>query len=169
MRFNHEVLHKAHLGFQFQRASVGNLFLAGAMVLCGSLPGAIFLFTAITGISQESVQLVPVINTTERCVLAAELRDGTLIVGQSEISHPPERAEASPVIPKMDYLTAGLAGARLGRASTPLFEPPVLGAETVSDISDDDDADGGDAAHKSRNVFFSKGAVPSLPSPIARV
>ncbi|KAG5460509.1 MAG: hypothetical protein BJ554DRAFT_7435, partial [Olpidium bornovanus] len=84
---HNEVLKRAHKRFDFRNASVGNFFLTGARIFFGSLESAIFQFAAMTGI-QESVQVVPVINTNHTVNIAAKLTNGDVILGQCQISHP---------------------------------------------------------------------------------
>jgi hypothetical protein len=53
----------------------------------GSLESAIFLFAAITGIT-EPTRVIPVINTNHGIAIAALLKNGHTILGQCAISHP---------------------------------------------------------------------------------
>ncbi|GEM10499.1 LPPG:FO 2-phospho-L-lactate transferase CofD/UPF0052 [Rhodotorula toruloides] len=184
------ILKKAQRGFNFKKASIGNLFLSGASLFLGSVPSAIFLFVSVTGISQDSIRVIPVINTSSTVTIAAELEDGSIIAGQSEISHPsgPDNALST-------RETVGGAGLRaeavfpLTRATTPSFpEPPVLGAEEDEDhaplplspeftLSVSPDADIvspsplSPIATRSRNLEFTKdaSAIPPLPSRILRI
>ena len=73
--------------FNFQSASVGNLFLTGARVFTGSFESAIYLLGSITGVP-EGVEVVPAINSNFSHHICAGLRDGSSIVGQNSISHP---------------------------------------------------------------------------------
>ncbi|EMS22752.1 hypothetical protein NBRC10512_006573 [Rhodotorula toruloides] len=185
-----EGTHRLWRGFNFKKASIGNLFLSGASLFLGSVPSAIFLFVSVTGISQDSIRVIPVINTSSTVTIAAELEDGSIIAGQSEISHPcgPDNALSTKE-------TVGGAGLRaeavfpLTRATTPSFpEPPVLGAEEDEDhaplplspeftLSVSPDADIispsplSPIATRSRNLEFTKDAseIPPLPSRIRRI
>lgn len=114
---------------------------------CLQVPSAIFLFVSVTGISHDSIRIIPVINTSSTVTIAAELEDGHIIAGQSEISHPSASTSTAPEAPLLvahsvqsvprSRAAAGSAGASrteaifpLTRATTPSFpEPPVLGAE----------------------------------------
>ncbi|GAA5934987.1 hypothetical protein JCM3775_004669 [Rhodotorula graminis] len=141
VHFESAVLKKAQRGFNFKKASIGNLFLSGASLFLGSVPSAIFLFASLTGIAHDRVRIVPVINTSSTVTIAAELEDGQIIAGQSEISHPSattsaalEHGVTTPAVGS--YLGGGGGGLKpesyfpLTRATTPSFpEPPVLGAE----------------------------------------
>ncbi|KAL1915630.1 uncharacterized protein VTP21DRAFT_6389 [Calcarisporiella thermophila] len=85
--FHFEILKRAHKKFDYRNGSIGNFFLTGARLFFNSLEAAIFLFAAITGISDPTT-VVPVINTNHMVTIAASLENGENIVGQCEISHP---------------------------------------------------------------------------------
>lgn len=80
-------LRRAHKRFSYRNFSLGNGFLTGARELFGSLPSAIFLFKSIAGVD-PSVQVIPVINTNQTVIIAAQLVNGDTLVGQCNISHP---------------------------------------------------------------------------------
>lgn len=80
-------LRRAHKRFSFRNFSLGNGFLTGARDLFGSLPSAIFLFKSIAGVG-SSVQVIPVINTNQSVIIAAQLLNGETLIGQCNISHP---------------------------------------------------------------------------------
>jgi hypothetical protein len=80
-------LRRAHKRFSYRNFSLGNGFLTGARDLFGSLPSAIFLFKSIAGVA-PSVQVIPVINTNQSVIIAAQLVNGETLVGQCTISHP---------------------------------------------------------------------------------
>ncbi|KAF9386377.1 hypothetical protein CPB97_003768 [Podila verticillata] len=82
-----EILKRAHKRFSFANGSIGNFFLTGARMFFGSLESAVFLFAAITGITQPT-RVIPVINTNHGIAIAALLKDGHTILGQCAISHP---------------------------------------------------------------------------------
>ena len=73
--------------FCFKLANVGNLFLSAARLFIGSLDSAIELFTKITDIP-TSVGVLPCINTNFTYHIGAVLANGSVITGQSQISHP---------------------------------------------------------------------------------
>ncbi|KAK9687099.1 hypothetical protein K7432_014914 [Basidiobolus ranarum] len=85
--FHFEILKRAHKRFDYRNGSIGNFFLTGARLFFNSLEAAIFLFAAITGIS-EPTTVVPMISTNHLVTIAALLEDESTIVGQCEISHP---------------------------------------------------------------------------------
>ncbi|CAG8453322.1 5641_t:CDS:2 [Paraglomus occultum] len=82
-----EVFRRAHKKFDFHNGSIGNFFLTGARLFLQSLEGAIVLFTAIAGITEQT-RVIPAINTNHSVAIAAELENGNVILGQCEISHP---------------------------------------------------------------------------------
>jgi 2-phospho-L-lactate transferase/gluconeogenesis factor (CofD/UPF0052 family) len=73
--------------FRFERASIGNLFLTGARLFCGSLDSAIELLCKITMVP-SNVCVLPALNTNFSHHISAVLENGTEITGQSQISHP---------------------------------------------------------------------------------
>ncbi|GAA6020646.1 hypothetical protein JCM11491_001132 [Sporobolomyces phaffii] len=193
--FEGAVLKKAQRGFDFRKASIGNLFLSGSSLFLGSVPSAIFLFASLTGIPHEAFAVVPVINTSSTVTIAAELENGSIIAGQSEISHPSPTAQTSTALsppllptPAQIHVPQPHAFAKpphlplpsssyfpLTRATTPSFpEPPVLGAEEDDDARpmDSPDPNSGDRFHsKSRNIEFSKDSheSPPLEARISRI
>lgn len=84
-----ELLKRSRPGkeFHFEKANVGNLFLTGARLFCGSLDSAIELFLRIT-LVPNSISVLPALNTNFSHNISAQLYDGTIITGQSQISHP---------------------------------------------------------------------------------
>lgn len=155
--FEGELLRRAQKNFSFVNGSVGNYFLAGAQMFFRSLPSAIFLFSSITN-SQATI--LPVIVTNHTVTLAAELENGTNILGQCEISHPVPRAP-----------TIALSLPPSPHSKPAYFEPEI---EPVSD-DDYEDADNhaGSVISTSGNVRFEQSGketpIPSLPARIKRV
>ncbi|KAJ9100888.1 hypothetical protein QFC20_005377 [Naganishia adeliensis] len=94
VHFNTLILRRAHKHFSFKNCSLGNVFLAAARDMLGGLPGAIFMFKALTD-SQGTAQVMPVIVTNQRITIAAKLENGRVITGQCEISHPAPQSIAS--------------------------------------------------------------------------
>lgn len=86
---NMEILRRARptSTFNFQSASVGNLFLTGARLFTGSFEASIYLFGSITGIP-PNVKVLPAINSNFSHHICAGLADGSSIAGQNSISHP---------------------------------------------------------------------------------
>ncbi|KAH3668880.1 hypothetical protein OGAPHI_002635 [Ogataea philodendri] len=79
--------------FRFELASVGNLFLTGARLFCGSLDSAVELILRVAR-APSSINVIPCLNTNFTYHISALLKDGTIITGQSQISHP-SRLETS--------------------------------------------------------------------------
>ncbi|KAI9847008.1 MAG: hypothetical protein M1837_003364 [Sclerophora amabilis] len=73
--------------FNFQSAAIGNMFLTGARLFCGSFEAAIYLLDSITGVP-DGVDVVPAINSNFSHHISAGLENGEVIVGQNSISHP---------------------------------------------------------------------------------
>jgi 2-phospho-L-lactate transferase/gluconeogenesis factor (CofD/UPF0052 family) len=83
-----EMNKRSRLRFRLERACVGNLFLTGArMFMGGDTDGSVELLRRICRIP-VSVQVHGCINTTSTYHIAAILRNGEIIRGQSQISHP---------------------------------------------------------------------------------
>ncbi|KAL8857538.1 MAG: hypothetical protein Q9178_005866 [Gyalolechia marmorata] len=74
--------------FNFQSASIGNLFLTGARLLTGSFESAIYLLAIIGGVNESRTAVLPAIVSNFTHHISAGLTDGTIITGQNAISHP---------------------------------------------------------------------------------
>ncbi|CCD25859.2 uncharacterized protein NDAI_0G00830 [Naumovozyma dairenensis CBS 421] len=83
--------------FQFAKASLGNMFLTGARLFLGSLDAAIELMMRI-GRCSEKVHVIPCINTNHTHHISAVLKNGTIITGQSQISHPSKIVPKKPIL-----------------------------------------------------------------------
>ncbi|CAO1635469.1 unnamed protein product [Parajaminaea phylloscopi] len=92
VHFQSEILRRAHRNFNLRGLSVGNAFLSAAQMFFRSIQSAIFLFSATTLVAGTGSSVLPCINTNHTATIAAELEDGSTIVGQCEISHPPPSA-----------------------------------------------------------------------------
>ncbi|CAG8535633.1 341_t:CDS:2 [Scutellospora calospora] len=92
VHFQTEIIRRAHKKFNFRNGSIGNFFLTGARIFCGSLESAIFIFAAITGVN-EPTRVIPIMNTNHSVAIAAELDNGHTIIGQCEISHPSQEPQ----------------------------------------------------------------------------
>ena len=89
IHFNQHILVHASHDFDFAGGSIGNFFFAGARLFLNSLNAAIFLYSRVSGIPQETAVL-PITKSVsdQRVVLGACLADGRLVRGQNAISHP---------------------------------------------------------------------------------
>ena len=112
--------------FNFQSASVGNLFLTGARLFTGSFESAIYLLGAITGVP-SNINVIPAINSNFSHHISAGLEDGTQITGQNAISHP-SAPSAPPPIP-----TPFPGGTRIG---TPMLSE--AGSEQENEVHPSD-------------------------------
>ncbi|TBU54005.1 hypothetical protein BD310DRAFT_936957 [Dichomitus squalens] len=118
VRFEHEILSRAHKNFSFVNGSIGNYFLSAAQLFFHSLPSAIFLFSSITS---SEANILPVIVTNHTVTIAAELDNGERLVGQCEISHPVRQAPRISVYGEDDAAVDPLDGT-LPRSRNVLFE-----------------------------------------------
>lgn len=134
--------------FNFQSASIGNLFLTGARLFSGSFESAIYLLAIMGGVDEAKTAVLPAIISNFSHHISAGLRDGTVISGQNAISHPSEpTALSNPTSdPPADSRTSGMDAA---------FEDATLpGAlRTLSQ----------------NNIAFSKTSEEPLSSPISRI
>eukprot|EP01012_Entosiphon_sulcatum_P008264 TRINITY_DN14429_c0_g1_i1.p1 TRINITY_DN14429_c0_g1~~TRINITY_DN14429_c0_g1_i1.p1 ORF type:complete len:403 (+),score=54.02 TRINITY_DN14429_c0_g1_i1:35-1243(+) len=93
IHFNTSIL-KVRPDFDLRNGSIGNFYLSGAKLFFGSLDTCIFWFSRIAGVP-SGTRVVPAAHppSSQRyCAftLAADLTDGTTVVGQNAISHPNE-------------------------------------------------------------------------------
>ncbi|CAG8973173.1 hypothetical protein HYALB_00008765 [Hymenoscyphus albidus] len=127
--------------FNFQTASVGNLFLTGARLFTGSFESAIYLFGAITNVP-ANIKVIPAINSNFSHHIAAGLQDGTQIVGQNEISHP----------------------------SAPTAFPSSFPSPYDHDTPHEDaHLPGSLPSLRKQNIIFAKSHTSDLPTPIERI
>ena len=80
--------------FNFQSASIGNLFLTGARLFSGSFESAIYLLAIMGGVDESKTAVLPAIVSNFSHHISASLADGTVITGQNAISHPSEPTAA---------------------------------------------------------------------------
>lgn len=78
--------------FDFSCASVGNLLLTGARIFFGTLEAAIE-FVLHTNRVPAYLSVLPCLNSSFSHHIAATLEDGSVVVGQSQISHPTSSIE----------------------------------------------------------------------------
>ncbi|KAI5810983.1 hypothetical protein DFH27DRAFT_530657 [Peziza echinospora] len=183
--------------FNFHSASIGNLFLTGARIFFGSFESAIYLFRSITGVP-EHTQVIPTINSNFAHHIAAGLVDGTMIVGQNQISHPSDSSAAS-LMPSSENIYSTVPSG----VNTPMPFPisglriasPQLGwpesqyqlqakfphhydsNNSNTEDEDDEENDGVEDANlpgshpslRTQNIVFEKENEPELPSRIDRI
>ena len=80
--------------FNFQSASIGNLFLTGARLFSGSFESAIYLLAIMGGVDESKTAVLPAIVSNFSHHISAGLADGSVITGQNAISHPSEPTAA---------------------------------------------------------------------------
>ena len=76
--------------FNFQSASMGNLYLTGARLFSGSFESAIYLLALMGGVDENRTAVVPAVSSNFTHHIAAGLEDGNVVTGQNAISHPSE-------------------------------------------------------------------------------
>ncbi|QSZ37129.1 hypothetical protein DSL72_009222 [Monilinia vaccinii-corymbosi] len=137
--------------FNFQSASVGNLFLTGARIYTGSFEAAIYLLGSITGV-KDNAQVIPAINSNFSHHISAGLRDGTIIVGQNDISHPiaPTFVPTQPVSPAT-------------------FNKQLSVDLLAHDLIEDANLPGSLPTLRKQNIDFQKAHTEELSSPIERI
>lgn len=136
--------------FNFSSASLGNLFLTGARLFTGSFDAAIYLFSLIGGVD-ENTGVVPGVNSMWSHHISAGLADGTVIVGQNAISHP----SAPTALPDRNTDVSGTgSGDREG---------------AIVEETEDTHLPGSLPSLHRPNIFFSKCAEEPLPARIERI
>ncbi|CEP61713.1 uncharacterized protein LALA0_S03e09186g [Lachancea lanzarotensis] len=108
--------HKSSAPFQFEKASVGNLFLTGVRLFLGSLDASIELSLRVCR-CDERTSIIPCINTNHTHHISALLQNGDVITGQSQISHPSRQqvkksggCDRLPVLKTQNMSTESLVG-----------------------------------------------------------
>lgn len=143
VHFQVQILRHATETFDLCNGSIGNFFFAGARIWFRSLDAAIFLYSRVSGIPPES-HVLPAICTESAIALGCELDDGTMLIGQNAISHPPRQdrptsvekdAEALPSrVRRVFYTASGAEGPRRGLEELlPAANPAVLSALARAD------------------------------------
>ncbi|KAK6581432.1 hypothetical protein PZA11_006123 [Diplocarpon coronariae] len=158
--------------FNFQSASVGNLFLTGARLFTGSFESAVYLLGAITGVP-SNVNVIPAINSNFSHHISAGLQDGTQITGQNSISHP-SAPSAPPPIPTA-FPTSTPSGNSRGEeeeeiTSTTTFHLRTLSRElSEHDYIEDANLPGSLPTLRKHYISFAKEHTEDLPSRIERI
>ena len=143
---NFEIVKRARPSstFNFSHASIGNMFLTGARLFCGSFESAIYLLSSICRVP-NNVSVLPAINTNFTHHISAGLMNRTTIVGQNAISHP----------------------------SAPTAVPGVASGEgrdiEEHDSIEDANLPGSLPTLRKPNISFSKAAEEDLPTRIERL
>lgn len=139
VHFSSEILRRAHRNFNLRGLSIGNAFLSAAQKFFRSIQSAIFLFSATTLVAGSGSSVLPCINTNHTATIAAELEDGSTIVGQCEISHPARPArqgEAGQGDKTMSPWTLTVPPSGLETPSSVIFDPLAnLGSDLGAALS----------------------------------
>ena len=134
--------------FNFQSASIGNLFLTGARLFSGSFESAIYLLAIMGGVDEAKTAVLPSIISNFSHHISAGLEDGTVISGQNAISHPSEPTALNIPIP----------------------DTPADSATSRIDVTfEDATLPGAIPTLSQNNITFSKTSEEPLSSPIRRI
>ncbi|KAK6201593.1 uncharacterized protein RJT21DRAFT_36079 [Scheffersomyces amazonensis] len=177
--------------FRYELANVGNLFLTGVRLFLGSLDSTIELFSKLTDID-NSIRVLPCINTNFTYHISALLENGLIITGQSQISHPSHRDIKRDIYPppinttrpptptenmiRTNYFgTPALDGINI---DIPINEVALSISRNSHLLSDDDDEDAEELGNipqyihpdlKKSQLHFNKDDIEPLLSPIKRI
>jgi 2-phospho-L-lactate transferase/gluconeogenesis factor (CofD/UPF0052 family) len=146
--------------FNFQSASVGNLFLTAARLFTGSFESAIYLLGSITGVP-SNVSVVPAINSNFSHHIAAGLTDGSCIVGQNAISHP----SIPTTIASIDGEGGGEAEGDDSATGPRITIDELHAHDTIEDAN----LPGSLPTLRKQNISFHKDLTSELPSRIERI
>ncbi|KAL9000311.1 MAG: hypothetical protein Q9169_001028 [Polycauliona sp. 2 TL-2023] len=149
--------------FNFQSASIGNLFLTGARLLTGSFESAIYLLAIIGGVDESRTAVLPAIVSNFTHHISAGLTDGTIITGQNAISHPsaPTALSESTDI----AIHCGTAYVSSATSTGPSHHAGVSNAYPIEDAT----LPGSLPTLRASQLQFSKSADQPLPAPISRI
>ncbi|KAL8900185.1 MAG: hypothetical protein Q9207_005811, partial [Kuettlingeria erythrocarpa] len=159
-----------HSSFNFQSASIGNLFLTGARLFSGSFESAIYLFAIIGGVDESRTAVLPAIVSNFTHHISAGLKDGTIITGQNAISHP----SAPTALP--DAPNVNIPSTAADHPQAPAYTTSAVPSIHINDDSSHEQHQIEDATLPGslptlRPSFLtaSKAYEPPLPSPIHRI
>jgi 2-phospho-L-lactate transferase/gluconeogenesis factor (CofD/UPF0052 family) len=147
--------------FNFQSASVGNLFLTGARLFTGSFESSIYLLGAITGVP-ANVNVIPAINSNFSHHISAGLEDGTIITGQNAISHPSA--------PSANVFSTTTNPSHSAPPESPVSHTSRLSKElSAHDLVEDANLPGSLPTLRKQYITFAKSHTENLPSRIERI
>lgn len=156
--------------FKFELANIGNLFLTAIRLFTGSLDSAIELFMKITDIDSK-IEVLPCLNTNFSYHISAILLDGSIITGQSQISHP----SANPLNPDTSVKTKSSNVAPLDVCLVENLDvlTEIFGFDDVDLSSDEEVGNTPLYTHpdlkKSQLHFHKTSEIEPLTSPIKRI
>ncbi|KAL8657583.1 MAG: hypothetical protein Q9226_001771 [Calogaya cf. arnoldii] len=156
--------------FNFQSASIGNLFLTGARLLTGSFESAIYLLAIIGKVDESRTAVLPAIVSNFTHHISAGLTDGTIITGQNAISHP----SAPTVLSESENVPIHSSSHAQDPATLhPSGEskPPLQNHHHIDTVYPIEDATlpGSLPTLRTSQLHFSKSADQPLPAPISRI
>ena len=156
--------------FDFQSASVGNLFLTGARLFTGSFESAIYLLGSITGVP-ENVHVIPAINSNFSHHISAGLEDGTIITGQNAISHPlPTSSSSGRADVNSTALTSPSTTILESVPESPISQNRRISKElSEHDRVEDANLPGSLPTLRKQYITFHKSDTEDLPSRIERI
>jgi len=133
--------------FNYQSASIGNLFLTGARLFSGSFESAIYLLAIMGGVDESKTAVLPAIISNFSHHISAGLADGTIITGQNAISHPSQPTALN------------------DRSAEQPAEISVKADTTIEDAN----LPGSLSTLRQPNIAFSKESEEPLPARIKRI
>ena len=156
--------------FNFQSASVGNLFLTGARLFTGSFESAIYLLAAITGVSGKT-EVIPAINSNFANHISAGLEDGTVITGQNSISHPSAPSSTSPSTGSNPNPNPNpISNSAADEVESPLSQGRRFSLElSLHDKVEDANLPGSLPTLRKQYITFAKEHTEDLPTRISRI
>lgn len=154
--------------FNFQSASIGNLFLSGARLFTGSFESSIYLLGAITGVP-ENVSVIPAINSNFSHHISAGLEDGTVITGQNSISHPSSSSEPTITTPNCVDAVSNPLGIEESPESPRTRQGRLYEELSLHDAIEDANLPGSLPALRRQYINFAKTFTTDLPSRIRRI
>jgi 2-phospho-L-lactate transferase/gluconeogenesis factor (CofD/UPF0052 family) len=153
--------------FNFQSASVGNLFLTGARLFTGSFESAIYLLGSITHIP-PNVKVIPAINSNFSHHISAGLENGTVITGQNSISHPSPPSGPSTTPPGDETHASGPIREDMPE-SPHMQEVRIYQELSLHDAVEDANLPGSLPTLRKQYITFAKAHTADLPSRISRI
>ncbi|KAL8703538.1 MAG: hypothetical protein Q9201_003295 [Fulgogasparrea decipioides] len=158
--------------FNFQAASIGNLFLTGARLFSGSFESAIYLLATIGKVDESRTAVLPAIVSNFSHHISAGLEDGTVITGQNAISHP-SAPTAVPGSPNAALRAGNPQSSTLSSEEVPhesrISSPPKHHQRLPSYPIEDATLPGSLPTLRLSQLTFSKTDEQPLPSRIHRI
>lgn len=151
--------------FNFQSASIGNLFLTGARLFSGSFEAAIYLLAIIGRVDESRTSVLPAVVSNFTHHISAGLADGTVINGQNAISHPSEPTALTPPSPT----TPSFPSVPNSHDSSNALSVPLAAHHNPETGVEEAHLPGSLPDLRLPNISFSKTAEAPLPAQISRI